>query len=61
MVVGGELYNATNVNQPSNPLAADDITFDSNAIIHDTGKGWLMSILNASDGHVQNITRLTGC
>jgi hypothetical protein len=56
IAVGPELYNATNVNQPSNPLAIDDVTFDSNTIIRDTGKGWVMGIGNTFGGKVQNVT-----
>ena len=53
MVVGGELYNATN---PSgSPLAAENITWDSNLVIHDTGKAPLMAVLNYFGGAVQNI------
>jgi len=54
--VGPEIYNATNVNQPSNPLAIDDAAFDSNIIIHDTGKAPLMGILNGFGGKVQNVS-----
>lgn len=55
MVVGGELYNGCNVNQYSNPLAVDDVLFDSNIVIHDTGKSPQMSVLNIYGGKVQNV------
>ncbi|KAH0533876.1 hypothetical protein GP486_008956, partial [Trichoglossum hirsutum] len=53
MVVGGETYNGYNPN--GSPLSMDDILFDSNVIVRDTGKAPLMGILNAYGGVIQNI------
>jgi len=50
MVVGGELQNS------ADGYAAQNIVFDSNLIIHDTGKAPLMSIDPALGGTVNNVT-----
>jgi len=57
IAIGPELNNAVNSSNPSGPeLAANNIVFDSNTIIHDTGKAYLMGILDTMGGTVQNAT-----
>jgi hypothetical protein len=50
MLVGAPLPNS------ADGYAAQNILFDSNYVIHDTGKGWMMAIDDVSGGSVNNVT-----